>query len=226
MPVNAPAGCRYSLKLRDLAGTGAKFMERATPHRPNLPGAGSWLACAVAALLLSGCAELLPKASSQIASPWHSYEEALAAIQRIAPYRSTAADLKTLGFDPFVTPNVQLLNFSDIVLRFPVSANLPLDRLDKGLRECFEAGKECLGYSVNIRETKRDRVGDFWLDSLQFYRVTDVKGWSFNALVLLVDERVVYVIHGGQPVILEKETNKQPLGPLQGWGDIVPGLFK
>jgi hypothetical protein len=180
----------------------------------------------LATLLLAGCAELLPKASSQVASPWKSYEEAKAAADRIVPFRTSATELRALGFDPFATPNVQLLNFSDIVLRFPMSANLPLEKLDPGLRQCFEAGNKCEGYSVNIRETKRDRVGNFWLDSLQFYRVTDVTGWSFNALMLLVDGRVVYVIYGGQPIVREQETNKQPLGPLQGWGDVVPNLFK
>ncbi len=183
-------------------------------------------ACAIGALLLAGCAELLPKASSEIASPWKSYEEAKAAADRIVAFRTTTAELKALGFDPFAIPNVQLLNFSDIVLRFPVSANLPLDKLDPGLRQCFEAGNKCEGYSVNIRETKRTRVGNFWLDSLQFYRVTDVTGWSFNALMLIVDGRAVYVIYGGQPLVRERETNKQPLGPLQGWGDALPGLFR
>ena len=200
-------------------------MAKSFVGRTARPGAELVVAF-VSALLLAGCAELLPKASNQVESPWKSYEEAQAAILRVVPFKSTTGDLKAMGFDPFVTPNVQFLNFSDIVLRFPVSANLPLEKLDPGLRACFEAGSKCDGYSITLREMKRTRVGNFWLDSLQFYRVTDVTGWSFNGLVLLVDGRVVYVIYGGQPSIREHETNKQPLGPLQGWGDIVPGLFK
>jgi hypothetical protein len=174
--------------------------------------------------VLSGCAELLPKTSSEVTSRWHSYEEARAAVERIEPYRTTAADLKAAGFDPYVTPNVQLLTYSDIVLRFPLSGSMPWERLDRGLRECLEAGKSCQGYSISVRETKRDRVGNFWLDALHFKRTVDTVGWSFSALVLLVDERVAYVIHGGQPLIREQETNRQPLGPLQGWGDMLPGL--
>lgn len=187
-------------------------------------GTGRAIACALA-ILVAGCAELLPKASTQVESPWRSYEESQAAILRVVPFKSTVADMKAMGFDPFVTPNVQLLNFSDIVLRFPLSANLPLEKLDPGLRACFEAGSKCEGYAITLRETRHDRVGNFWLDSLKFRRVTEVTGWSFNALVLLVDSRVVYVIYGGQPSIRETEINRQPLGPLQGWGDIVPGLF-
>ncbi len=186
---------------------------------------GRWAACAVLALALSGCAELLPKTSSEVTSQWHSYAEARAAIERIVPYKTTAADLKAAGFDPYVTPNVQLLTYSDIVLRFPLSGSMPWDRLDRGLRECLEAGKSCQGFSISVRETKRDRIGNFWLDALHFKRTVDTVGWSFSALVLLVDDRVAYVIYGGQPLIREQETNKQPLGPFQGWGDALPGLF-
>ena len=182
--------------------------------------------CLLASLLLGGCAELLPKARIEVASSWHSYEQAREAIERIVPYQTTTADLKARGIDPFVTPNVQLLNFSEIVLRFPVSGSMPLDKLDRGLRECLEAGKACQGYSVAALHTKRDRVGNFWLDALQFHRTIDVTGWSFHALILVVDNRVVYVLHGGRPLIKEQETSKQPLGPLQGWGDALPGLFK
>jgi hypothetical protein len=177
-------------------------------------------------LLLGGCAELLPKASTQVTSSWHSYEQAKESIERIVPYRTTTAELKTSGIDPYVTPNVQLLTYSEIVLRFPLSGSMPWERLDRGLRECLEAGKSCQGYSISVRDTKRDRVGNFWLDALNFYRVVDVHGWSFHALILAVDGRVVYVLHGGEPLIKEQETNKQPLGPLQGWGDAIPGYLR
>ena len=198
---------------------------RMTASRPAI-SRGSAIVFLLASLALAGCTELLPKASTEVASSWRSYEQAKAAIERIEPYKTTKADLKTAGIDPYVTPNVQLLNYSEIVLRFPLSGTMPMDKLDRGLRECLEAGKKCEGYSVTALETRRDRTGNFWLDALQFYRVVDVNGWSFNALILVVDDRVVYVLHGGRPVIREQETNKQPLGPFQGWGDALPGLFK
>jgi hypothetical protein len=193
---------------------------------PGRPWAGRAIACAAAALLLAGCADLLPKASMEVTSDWRSFEEARAAIGRIVPYRTTAAELKALGLDPYATANVQLLTYSDILLRFPLSGTMPLERLDRGLRECLEAGRECQGFYVSVRETKRDRIGNFWLDALSFRRVTDVQGWSFNALVLVVGGKVVYVIHGGQPLIREQEISRQPLGPLQGWGEALSGAFR
>lgn len=183
-------------------------------------------AMALAGALLAGCAELLPKASNAVASPWHSYDEARAAVERIVPYRTTATELRALGIDPFATPNVQVLTASDVLLRFPVASGTAWERLDRGLRECLESGNACRGYSVSVRDIRRDRTGNFWLDALSFVRVVDVTGWSFNAVVLVVDARVVYVTWGGQPEIRERETNRQPLGPLQGWGDLLPGAIR
>ena len=173
-----------------------------------------------AAVLAAGCAELLPKSRSEVSSGWHSFDEARAAIEGIVPGQTTAAGLRALGIDPYASPNVQLLTFSDIALRFPL--NIPAERLDQGLRQCFEAGKACTGYSIGVREVKRDRVGGFWQDTLGFKRVVDVSGWSFNALVLMVDERVVYTLYGGQPNLREQEVTRQPLGPAQNFGESLP----
>lgn len=198
---------------------------RARHWQGSLAAIGA-ISCCLAVLALVGCADLLPKARTEVTSGWHNFEEARATIERISPYGTTSADLNAMGIDPYATPNVQLLTYSDILLRFPLSGTMPLERLDRGLRECLEAGKSCEGLSITARDTNRDRVGDFWLDAFQFKRIVDVTGWSFNALVLIVNGRVVYVIHGGQPLIREQETTRQPLGPLQGWGDMLPGVVR
>jgi hypothetical protein len=178
-----------------------------------------------ASVILAGCAALLPSTQTEVRSPWANFDEAKTAFEHIVPYTTTKADLKAAGVDPFVTPNITLLTYSDIVLRFPLGASVPQERLDRGLRECLNAGMACQGYAITVRDVKRDRTGDFWLDSFNFYRKTDVTGWSFQALILMVDDAVVYTLYGGQPRISEEEQNRQPLGPLQGWGDYVPGLI-
>ena len=178
-----------------------------------------------AAALAGGCSELLPKSQAEVRSEWNSFDEARTAIERIVPGRSTSADLKAAGIDPYASANVQVLTFSDIALRFPLNT-LPAGAEDAGLRECFAAGRGCTGYSIAVREVKRDRVGPFWQDALGFRRVTDVSGWSFNALVLLVDDRVVYTLYGGQPNLREQEVTRQPLGPVQNFGESVGNLVK
>jgi hypothetical protein len=100
-----------------------------------------------------------------------------------------------------------------------VTAALTIDEIDEGLKTCFKAGKKCDGYLVQAREAKRDRVGNFCLDSLHFDRPVNVTGWSFNALIILVDNVVVYTLYGGQPLLQEHEHSRNPLGPLQGWGE-------
>ncbi len=159
-------------------------------------------------------------ASSEVSSPWSSFEQARETVERIMPGRTTAAELGVMGIDPYASANVQLLSFSDILLRFPNAGSL--DRLDTGLRQCLEAGKACTGYAIAARDTRRHRVGNFWADAFRFKRVVDVSGWSFNAIVLMVDDRAVYTLYGGQPHLREQEVTRHPLGPLQDWGDALP----
>lgn len=183
------------------------------------------LVTCAALLALAGCVQLLPKAHTEVAGPWRSFEEAKSAIERIEPHRTSAGDLRAQGLDPS-SPNVQLLTYSDIVLRFPVGGGLSSQQLDPGLRECLEAGKACQGYSITVRDVRRERVGNYFQDAFGFKRVVDVSGWSFNALILLVHDRVVYTLYGGQPNLREQEITRQPLGPLQDWGNAVPDIVK
>jgi hypothetical protein len=180
-----------------------------------------------AALLLAvvGCTSLLPRSSSDATTGWHSYEEARAAMEQIRPGTTTRAELNAAGLDPYKAPNITILTYSDILLRFPVTAALTLEELDEGLQQCFKAGKKCDGYLVQAREAKRTRTGNFWLDSLRFDRPAETRGWSFSALIVMVEDVVVYTLYGGQPLVTEHTRERNPLGPLQGWGDTVPSLI-
>lgn len=127
---------------------------------------------AAIAKFADGVLELLPTAEVQVSGPWHSFDEARAAIERIEPHRTTTADLRASGIDPYEGPNVQLLSYSDILLRFPMGVNFANGPVDRGLHECLGAGKSCTGYSISVREMKHDRTGSFWLDALGFKRVS------------------------------------------------------
>jgi hypothetical protein len=179
----------------------------------------------IAAIALTGCTALLPTEEVEVQSPWHSFDEAKAAVTRIVPLETTRADLLAAKIDPYTTPNIAILTYSDIILRFQIGSSVPQEQIDRGLRDCLVAGKACTGYAIVVRDIKRERTANFWLDSLHFYRRVDVSGWSFNAVILLVDDVVVYTLYGGQPMIREREQTRQPLGPLQNWGDVVPDAF-
>lgn len=184
------------------------------------------LALLCLSMLLSGCQALLPDTKAEVGISWGSYDEAAQAIERIVPYETRRAALWEAGIDPRKTPSITILSYSDILQRFAAGSSMRPEDFDRGIRECLTAGKRCGAYWIQLRRVHRERVGNFWLDSLAFRRETNVTGWSFNALVLLVDDLVVYTLYGGQPGIREYELVRNPLGPLQAWGEQVPLIIR
>lgn len=184
------------------------------------------LSCTLA-VLLAACADLLPRSSSVTQVEWSSYEDARQAIDQIVPYETRRADLTAARLDPTTNPAITILTFSDVAQRFAAGAAVRAEDLDPGVRQCLVSGKQCNGYAINVRKVHRDRIGNFWLDSFNFKRETETTGWSFVALILMVDDLVVHTLYGGQPKIHEIETTRNPLGPLQGWGDrVVPAIMQ
>ncbi len=165
------------------------------------------------ALVAAGCSSLLPHSQTVVRTEWSTFDEAKATIERLEPHRTNRAELRSLGLDPYTNPNVELLNYSDVLRRFPLAG--PIARLDPGLRECLEAGASCTGYSIDLRNTRKERVGPFLLDLFGFRRVTKTTGWTFNAIVLVVGDNVVYSLYGGKRDVSETDDNVEPLGPLQ-----------
>lgn len=171
------------------------------------------------AAALGGCGDLLPRGETVAESPWQSFEDAQRAFDGIVPRVTTTADLKKLGLDPLVNPNITLLNYSDVLRRFIPSPAVDPEDLDAGVRECLQAKTACSGYEVDQRSLKRNRYGNFWLDFLNFRRKTDIVGWRFNGVLLIKNGVVVYKLTGGQPHIHEKDDVRNPLGPFQGIGE-------
>lgn len=183
------------------------------------------IALLTVAALLSGCAELLPRSRVETEAAWSSFDQARAAIEKIEPYKTTRSDMRALGIGIDRDATITLLSHVDIAIRFPIGGVLKENEVDRGIRDCMKAGKACNAYQINVRRNYRARVGNFWLDALRFKRETDVTGWSFNALIMFVDDLAVYAVYGGQPTVHEVEVERNPLGPLQGWGDAVGGLI-
>ena len=182
------------------------------------------LICLVAALL-SGCATLLPTSKNEIISNWQNYDEAVHSLSTIAPYTATRSDVHNVGLDPKTNSAVTVLHFADVLQRFSAAALIKPEDVDRGIRDCLHAGMQCTGYAIAVRKLKRERVGNFWLDSLSFKRETVTEGWSVDALLVFVGDSLVYELVGGQPTIHEFEDRRNPLGPLQGWGDQVMSIL-
>ncbi len=170
-------------------------------------------------LLLCGCSALLPKGESVVHGPWRSFEDAQAAFDRIVPHETDLEGLKRLGIDAAKTPNVTLLNYSDVLRRFLPTPTGSLDELDRGVRECIAAKTACTGLLIDQRVIHRRRYGSFLSDFLNFERKVEVTGWHFTGLLLIRDGKVIYKLTSGQPQIKEYEESRNPLGPFQGSGE-------
>lgn len=169
-----------------------------------------------------GCKSLLPQGAETRPLPWNSYAEALSAIDRIEPYKTTRQELHEQKIDPAVNPSITILNYSDLLQRLTAVGAVTPGHLDRGIADCLNAGKRCTAYSIEVRQIQSKRVGNFWLDLFNFRRRTVTTGWSFSALIFFVDDRTVFALAGGQPNINSESMSHNPLGPLQGLGSSVP----
>ncbi|MEY4121434.1 MAG: hypothetical protein RLZZ457_272 [Pseudomonadota bacterium] len=180
------------------------------------------LLSAITCLAFCGCSALLPKARTE--SPtFQSFDEAKQAIESIVPMQSHRALLSEMKIDPPNQPNAVILSYADILKRVVNGSVLSKTDLGPGLALCINAHEACRGWELNIAQIHKQRLGGFWSDFFNFRRHSVTTGWRFNALILLVDDVVVYRSWGGQPEIHEVDIQQNPLGPLQEIGPAVVG---
>lgn len=172
--------------------------------------------------LLAACGGLLPRERQETESPWISFQTAKESFDGITPYKTTVKDLNKLGFDPFKTPNVKILTYLDVIRLFIPNETIKKEDLDKGIQACIKQREDCRAYAVDLRNISSRRHGSFWKDFLQFERRTTETGWTFNALVVVLDDTVVYKLSGGEPIVQKEAVRKKPLGPLQDIEVIKP----
>ena len=179
------------------------------------------LACVV--FMLGGCssASVLPSEEKINESPWKNFEQAKNAYNLVISNYTTNDELKELGFDPYKTPNVKILTYLDIVQRFIPSPSIHIEDLDPGIQRCLKARENCYAYEAKPGQKNSQRNGNAFLDILNFRKKTQYTGWEFDALIVLVNDLVVYKIDGGTPILRESGDQKNPLGPFQGARDFL-----
>lgn len=168
--------------------------------------------------LLAGCSSWLPTSRTDVASRWNSYDDAQLALATLQAFEARRDDVHRLGLDPHLGPGITVLHFADVLQRFAAVVQGRPDHVDPGVNACLQAGQRCSGYAISVKKLARERVGNFWIDSLDFRRETVTTGWSVDVLLVFVDDTLVYKLMGGQPTIREVDVQRKPLGPLQGWG--------
>lgn len=191
------------------------------PGRPELPRrcSGIRMVIALGASWLAGaCSTMLPSSRTEVESAWNSYDDAAKAVSTMVPYQSTRQTVHAQGLDPKRNPAITQLHFADVLQRFAAASLIKPEDVDRGIRDCLQAGQRCSGYAITVEKLHRQRTGNFWLDSLNFRRETVTTGWRVDILLVFVDDALVYQLMGGRPTLREVDLRRNPLGPLQGWG--------
>lgn len=183
---------------------------------------GRWVLCFLYGFMLAGC-NVLPSDENHTKSPWSTFEEAKADYDLIIPNQTSLEDLKQLNYDPYTTPNITILTYVDIIKEFIPNQSIKVTDLDPALQKCIAVRERCFAYRIKPTKRHSDRHGNFLLDLLGFRKKTNITGWEFNAIVVIVDEKVVYKMWGGSPMSVEHKDSKKPLGPLQSGaiGDVL-----
>lgn len=118
-----------------------------------------------------------------------------------------------------------VIPYPNIVARLAPYAGVPVEQLEPGIRACIQAQTRCTGYLFRFQKEDRQRVGNFFADFLNVRRVTHTTGWSFDAIVVVRDELVLFRNVGGEPRVERFERHTNPLGPLQPAGEAAGALI-
>lgn len=172
-------------------------------------------------ITFTGCSSLLPTSKQSTDIPWKSYNEIQNAYKEITTYKTTKKELHTLGFDPYKTPNIKILNHLDILEKFLLSPSITIDDLDKGVQKCLKNEKRCTAYEINISDIRSKRYGNVFADLFNFRKNTLQTGWSFYSLVVLNNSTVVYKVSQCTPKINNRTETKNPLGPFQSMESVL-----
>ena len=180
------------------------------------------LVLAVLLLMLTGCASLLPSSTIIAKSPWKNFDGAKSTYDKIVPGVTTVDNLKKMGIDPFITPNIKILNVTEIIILFLANPSIKKEDLDPGIQKCIEGKDRCTAYQILPSRLDVNRIGNFWLDLFTFKRHTVNTGWEFRGLITIVDNVVSYRDPpGGRPLINTEQIERKPLGPIQEVGTVI-----
>ena len=172
-------------------------------------------------LLTTGCQSLFSSRHSETVSLWTNWDEVNIAFNGIIPNRTTAKQLRQIGFDPSVTPNIKIMPYVDVVPIFMPNPNIRVCDLPAGVQVFVQAKRNNLAYLVELEDVHEKRHGNLLLDVFGFKRLTHQSGWRFKGLILIKDSVVVYTLSSGEPDISREEASIKPLGPFQNLDDVV-----
>ena len=180
-------------------------------------------------LFNSGCQSLLPTQQIYTQTVYKSYTEVEDIVNKIDVGTTTYSDLVNLGLDLENIPNVKKLTYLDIMERFKLDSPSRYTLFNKielpsGVLKTLDAKENGLAYEINLERIKNQREGSVILDALNFRKNVHTTGWKISVLILIVENKVEYVLYSGEKNIDTLKKEKNPLEtPFQGFdgGDII-----
>ncbi len=173
----------------------------------------------------AGCGGvLLPTEKKWTESPWNDFVAAKEAFDQVTPQKTTAEELKDLGFDPYENHNVAFLNYMDVFIKFVPNASITLADQDPAIQRCFQVRNRCNGLKVVARRLRDKEHGNVLLSMLTFRRQNTVSEWKFTGWLVLIDNQVVYKLWEGDPALRNDRDKIRPLGFLQTPLDFLKGF--
>jgi len=188
----------------------------------TLPRTRSVQTCAVLLLmliLLGACSTWLPAVHREVSNPWTDFASVKRSFDHITPFQTSMDQVRALGFDPDKTPNVQMLNQAQVIEAVLPSPLQERSTVPRGVLQCMQAGSACVAYAMTPSRIAQRRVGNFVLDFFNFHRQIVTTGWKFSALIVVIDQQVVYTQWSGEPQIHTTIDRNIPLGPLQNFDE-------
>jgi len=166
-------------------------------------------------ILTTGCQSLFVNNQSATQSRWTNWDDVTMAFNQIVPDKTTVKDLRKMGFDPNITPNIKIMPYVDVVPLFIPNSSIRMEDLPVGVRVYVQAKQRDSAYLVELENVREKRHGNLILDIFGFKRQTHQSGWRFKGLILIQNERVVYTLSSGEPNISTEDSKIRPLGPFQ-----------
>ena len=170
---------------------------------------------------------MLPTQQIYTQTVYKSYTEVEDIVNKIDVGKTTYSDLVNLGLDLENIPNVKKLTYLDIMERFKLDSPSRYTlfnkiRLPSGVLKTLITKENGLAYEINLERIKNQREGSVILDALNFRKNVHTTGWKISVLILIVENKVEYVLYSGEKNI-DTQKEKNPLEPFQGFdgGDII-----
>lgn len=99
----------------------------------------NFLAIFLLFMILTGCANLLPSGKVTVKSPWKDYDSARLDYEKIIPGTTTVAGLKKMGFTPYETPNIRIMNATEVINVFMPTPSIRIENLDPVFKNASRA---------------------------------------------------------------------------------------